>query len=59
MTPDPNSQLERQLWAAYRLVLQWPKREEVQRETAQPDHSGNDDTRADETQRAKVKHDAA
>ena len=27
MMPDPNSPAERQLWAAYRLILQWPKRD--------------------------------
>jgi hypothetical protein len=25
MMPDLNAQQEQQLWAAYRLILQWPK----------------------------------
>ena len=60
MTPDHDRQSERQLWAAYRLVLQWPKREEAQPETAQPDHTGDDDKLADdEAQREGVNDDAA
>ncbi len=35
MTTDPNTQRERQLWAAYRLILSWPKREAAQNKVRQ------------------------
>jgi hypothetical protein len=46
MTPDPNAQQERQLWAAYRLILSWPKRDVGQRD---PDPA--DVNQADKPQR--------
>ncbi len=54
MTPDPDTQDERQMWAAYRLILSWPKRDETQRDDDQrhcaidAQHTaGNDDERSD------------
>ncbi len=46
MMPDPNSQAERQLWAAYRLILQWPKRD------TQPAAPTGGEPEQDETNRA-------
>ena len=48
MTPDPDRQPERQLWAAYRLILSWPKREAARHEAQQADRTGDDDRRADD-----------
>jgi hypothetical protein len=58
---DPKSQVERQLWAAYRLILTWPKRETIQGEVRQSEGAGDDDQHTEKPQHneaATVKNDS-
>jgi hypothetical protein len=44
---DPQAQIERQLWAAYRLILQWPKRDGRPAEPTGDEPGQNEVDRAD------------